>query len=577
MELGLDASMPTYSGGLGVLAGDTLRSAADLHAPMVGVTLLHRRGYFRQHLDTQGGQTESAANWNPDDQLKALPTTVTIQMEGRDVRIRPWRYDLVGVTGHTVPVLFLDTDIDGNNLDDRTLTGQLYGGDARYRFRQEVVLGIGGVAVLEALGIGTDLQFHMNEGHSALLTLALLERVMGSRQVSRAAKKDFEAVRSRCVFTTHTPVPAGHDRFPVDLVRAILGDERTRALERLDCLTEGHLNMTHLALHLSRYINGVAMRHGDVSRDMFPRYPINAITNGVHAITWTSDAIQRLFDRHIAAWRLDNVYLRYALKIPLDEILTAHMEAKRALIEEVDRRAGVRLNEQVFTIGFARRAAEYKRSGLIFKDIERLRAISRQVGEIQIVFGGKAHPHDQPAKELIRSIFRSAQALEPDVAVVYVENYDMQVAKHLVAGADLWLNTPRPPQEASGTSGMKAALNGVPSLSGLDGWWIEGHLENVTGWCFGDCAGCGSDTPGELASLYDKLEAVILPLYYRQPAAYAAIMRSAIAINGSFFNTQRMVLQYLTNAYFPASEPTNNNDHEQSTVPSTTSDTTSQA
>jgi starch phosphorylase len=473
-----------------------------------------------------------------------------------------------------VPVFFLDTDIDGNNLDDRALTGQLYGGDARYRFRQEVVLGIGGVAVLEALGIGTDLQFHMNEGHSALLTLALLERVVAGRQVSRATKKDFESVRSHCVFTTHTPVPAGHDRFPVDLVRAVLGDERTRALERLDCLTEGHLNMTHLALHLSRYINGVAMRHGDVSRDMFPRYPINAITNGVHAITWASEPMRRLFDRHMGAWRLDNVYLRYALKIPLDEILAAHMEAKRTLIEEIDKRLGVRLNERVFTIGFARRAAQYKRADLIFKDLERLRAISRQVGEIQIIFGGKAHPHDEPAKELIRSIYRSSQALEPDVTVVYIENYDMHIAKHLVAGVDLWLNTPRPPQEASGTSGMKAALNGVPSLSGLDGWWIEGHLENVTGWSFGECAGCGSDTPGELASLYHKLEAVILPLYYRQPADYAAIMRSAIAINGSFFNTQRMVLQYLTNAYFPASEPANNNHDSESKVSSAAPGTT---
>ena len=552
MEVGLDPRIPTYSGGLGVLAGDTLRSAADLHVPTVGVTLLHRRGYFRQKLEPSGLQFESPVGWNPSDMLEPLPVVIPITLEGREVRIRPWRYFIEGATGHTIPLYFLDTDVDGNDPWDRTLTGQLYGGDARYRLCQEAVLGLGGLVVLQALGHGPDLQHHMNEGHSSLLTLALLERQTRGRGVRAATEADVEAVRSRCIFTTHTPVPAGHDVFPVDLVAHVLGPERTDALARLGCIQDGKLNMTHLALRFSRYINGVAMQHGEVSRHMFPRFPISAITNGVHAITWTSPPFQKLFDNHISQWRRDNLYLRYALQIPLHEIRATHAEAKQALIQEVERRCGRQLDPGVFTIGYARRATVYKRANLIFTDRERLRGIARDLGGLQILFAGKAHPHDTAGKEMIRSIFEAQANLGDDVRIVFVENYDMELALRYVSGVDLWLNTPRRPQEASGTSGMKAALNGVPSLSVLDGWWVEGHQEGVTGWAFGDCQGCDPDTHAEIASLYDKLEDVILPLYYRRPDEYAKVMRNAIALNGSFFNTQRMLLQYLTNAYFPA-------------------------
>jgi starch phosphorylase len=309
--------------------------------------------------------------------------------------------------------------------------------------------------------------------------------------------------------------------------------------------------MTHLALHFSRYINGVAMLHGEVSRDMFPRFPVNAITNGVHAVTWTSSPFRELFDRHISQWRRDNLYLRYALKIPTDEIRSTHAEAKRALIDEIHKRSGVQLDPDVFTVGYARRATVYKRANLIFSDLERLRRISREVGKLQLVYAGKAHPQDTAGKEIIRSIFAASADLRGDVEIVFLENYDMNLAKKYVAGVDVWLNTPRRPQEASGTSGMKAALNGVPSLSVLDGWWVEGHQAGVTGWAFGDSPGCEPDTPGEVASLYEKLENVIVPLYYREPDEFAKVMRNAIALNGSFFNTQRMLLQYLTNAYFP--------------------------
>ena len=548
MEVGVDPSIPTYSGGLGVLAGDTLRQAADLHVPMVGVTLLQRRGYLQQKLDSAGNQSESPTMWRPEDRLELRQQRASIQLEGREVTIRIWCHLIEGVTGHTIPLYFLDTDVEGNDAWDRSLTGQLYGGDERYRLCQEVVLGVGGLAALRALGHGPDLQHHMNEGHSSLLALALLERHLPDHDVRRATAADVEVVRSRCIFTTHTPVPAGHDVFPVDLVRRILGDDRTDVLERFGCISDGKLNMTTLAMIFSRYINGVAMQHGEVSRNMF-QFPINAITNGVHAVTWTSPPFRELFDRHIPAWRRDNLYLRYALKIPLEAIHATHGEAKARLLAEIENREGLRLDPEVFTIGYARRATVYKRATFIVQDLDRLRHMSKNVGRMQILFAGKAHPSDSGGKEMIRDLFTAAMRLGTDLRIVFLQNYEMELALQLVSGVDLWLNTPRRPQEASGTSGMKAALNGVPSLSVLDGWWVEGHQEGVTGWAFGDSF--EPDSPAELESLYDKLERVIVPLYYRQPLEYAMVMRNAIALNGSFFNTQRMLLQYLTNAYFP--------------------------
>jgi starch phosphorylase len=547
MEIALDPAIPTYSGGLGILAGDTLRAAADLGAPLVAVTLLHRKGYFRQSLDPLGNQTESPEVWPPEVLLEALDPVVTVTIERRPVEVRAWRFRVHGVRGHTVPVYLLDTALPGNDPWDQTLTDCLYGGDLRYRLCQEAILGMGGVAMLDALGAPVE-SFHMNEGHSALLTLALLERRLDGRGLTGATESDVEAVRSKCIFTTHTPVPAGHDRFPRDLVSCVLGEERTAGLEATHCLTDHSLNMTFLALRLSHYINGVAMQHGEVSRGMFPHHPINAITNGVHAVTWTSPAFRELYDRHISGWRQDNLYLRYAIGIPPEEIRATHAVAKRELLRHVHRMLGVELDEQTFTIGFARRSATYKRADLLFSDPGRLRHIAAEVGPFQVIYGGKAHPQDEGGKALIRRVVQAAEALKDSIRVVYVENYDMRWGQLLTSGVDLWLNTPKRPQEASGTSGMKAALNGVPSFSVLDGWWVEGHVEGVTGWSIGDREE-PADESAEATSLYDKLERVILPLYYGRPHAFAEVMRSSIALNGAFFNTQRMVHQYLANAY----------------------------
>lgn len=313
--------------------------------------------------------------------------------------------------------------------------------------------------------------------------------------------------------------------------------------------------MTYLALRCSRYINGVAMRHGELSQSMFPNYPVHSITNGVHAATWTSSHFQELYDRHLPEWRHDNLYLRYAVGIGVKEILRAHLQAKRELLREIKQATGVELSENVATLGFARRAAEYKRAYLLFSDLNRLRAVQKNAGPFQVVFGGKAHPRDESGKAEIRKVFEAAAVLRDAIPVVYVSDYDVRWAKLLTAGVDVWLNTPHRPLEASGTSGMKAALNGVPSLSIRDGWWVEGHFEGVTGWSIGY-----DEDPElrdvEIASLYEKLEHTILPLLYSQPQGYGEIMRSTIAVNGSFFNTQRMLSQYLRDAYYSKSTDT---------------------
>ncbi|MBD3348779.1 MAG: alpha-glucan family phosphorylase [Candidatus Eisenbacteria bacterium] len=555
MEVALDQSMPTYSGGLGVLAGDTLKAAADVRAPLMGITLLYRAGYFRQRLDEEGRQTEEPWEWDPREFLTPLPERASVSIEGRDVAIRPWLFAIEGRDGHQVPVYFLDADLPENDPWDRKLTGTLYGGGPRYRLAQEVILGMGGVAMLRALGHRPRI-FHMNEGHSALLSLSLLAQEVGSEGVATASAEEREGVRSRCVFTTHTPVPAGHDRFPVDLVRRVLGDAETEGLESAGCLRDGELNMTYLGLRCSHYVNGVSMRHEKISEGMFPGYPFDSITNGVHAETWTSKPLAELFDRNVPEWRRDNRYLRYAVSISRDHVMGAHRQAKKLLLDEVKKRTGRALDPEALLAGFARRATLYKRHKLIFRDLERLRSIARWAGPMQLVFSGKAHPKDDAGKEVIRDVYRAAAELEGDIPVVYLEDYDVRLGALLTSGVDLWLNTPRKPQEASGTSGMKAALNGVPSLSVLDGWWIEGHVEGVTGWSVGDPWNVESDDERESDSLYEKLEGAILPLFHNRPDEYARVMRSAIALNGSFFNAQRMISQYVENAYLEEDERT---------------------
>lgn len=568
--------MPSYSGGLGVLAGDTIRAAADLRLPMVAVSLLYRKGYFTQRLAEDGSQTEEPVEWRVEDFLTEEAARASVPLENRRVELRCWRYSAKGVRGAEVPIYFLDADLPSNAESDRNLTGTLYGGDSYYRLCQEVLLGMGGVRMLRALGYVDLTRYHMNEGHAALLALELLGEEAQKAGRTSIRGEDIEKVRSRCVFTTHTPVPAGHDRFPVefltrvfpkhtgfvDLKDALSADLMKRVLQveqNFSDLKEAArggatLNLTQLALGLSTYVNGVAKQHGETSRQMFPEVPIEAITNGVHAGTWTSPSFQNLFDRYTPSWREDNYSLRGALGLPAEEVWTAHLLAKHELLEVVRKKTGLNFDVEVFTIGFARRATGYKRADLILADLDRLRQIAKNAGQFQIIYAGKAHPNDAGGKDIIRRIFHAKKALRKTVPVVFLDDYNLDLGGKITSGVDLWLNTPQFPLEASGTSGMKAALNGVPSLSILDGWWVEGHIEGVTGWSIGEsrrAAGGGAvtDNAAEADSLYSKLEGVILPMYYNERGRFLEVMQHAIAINGSFFNTQRMLQQYITDAY----------------------------
>lgn len=544
MEIGIDSKIPTYSGGLGILAGDTIKSCADLNVPLVAVTLLYRKGYFYQKLDDQGQQQELPCEWNPKDLLTLLPKKVSVTVENRPVFIQAWQYRVTGVTGYCVPVIFLDTDIARNSDYDRSLTDYLYGGDEKYRLAQEIILGIGGVRILKELGYHRISRYHMNEGHASLLTLELLNE----RKRNHEPIWDIDRVKRMCVFTTHTPVPAGHDQFSYDLVRQVLGE--SMPIDFLKNLGgEDRLNMTFLALNLSHYVNGVAKEHGKVSREMFPGYSIDSITNGTHTTTWVCESFKKLYDKYIHGWRNDPFSLRYALSIPKEEIWNAHQEAKKKLLDYVNEKMNAGMDYGTLTIGFARRATAYKRADLVFFDTNRLVNISQNVGKIQLVFAGRAHPKDWPGKELIKRIVSVSKELKDSIKIVYLENYDMELGKMFVSGVDLWLNTPRKPREASGTSGMKAAHNGIPSLSILDGWWIEGCMEGLTGWSIGSASDIESVDERNAHSLYEKLQKVIIPLFYNNRDNWVDIMRHSIAINASFFNTHRMVQQYVLDAY----------------------------
>ena len=548
MEVAADPRMPTYSGGLGVLAGDMLRSCADLKIPIVGVSLLYWKGYFDQTLDEWGNQHERPVTWDPKTVLRVLPTTVQVTFENRSLAIRAWQYDIVGSTGYVVPLLLLDTNLPENGPRDRELTSWLYGGDDQDRLAQEIVLGIGGLRMLRDLGYTELERFHMNEGHAALLTLELLR----TTKPTGAAEWDFNTAKSRCIFTTHTPVSAGHDQFSYDLVRKEIGD--FVPLEILQMLGgRDRLNMTLLGLNLSKYVNGVAKKHGEVSQQMFPGHSIDSITNGVHSTTWTCESFKALYDRHIPGWVNDPFSLRYAISIPNSEIWAAHVEAKQRLLHEVCTRTGVQFSRNALTIGFARRATLYKRADLVLSDPNQLRDIAKHVGPVQFIFAGKAHPKDEPGKEVIRRVVQVAKQLQNEIVILYLEDYDMFLAQLLTAGVDLWLNTPLRPLEASGTSGMKAAHNGVPSLSVLNGWWIEGHIEGVTGWSIGprpiESSQEGDVNTRDGTELYQKLRWVIAPLYFQHQEQWIDVMRHTIAFNASFFNTHRMVQQYAANAY----------------------------
>lgn len=530
MEIGLNENIPTYSGGLGILAGDHIKSAADLSLPLIAVTLLYKRGYFIQTINPMGAQEELYPYFDPRAFMEPLPFKVTIKISGRDVHIGVWKHNQVGIKGR-VPVYFLDTDLPVNAPEDRLITQFLYGGDNHTRICQEAVLGIGGYLALKRLerGITT---YHMNEGHAVFLTLALLQEFNG----------DEDAVRQKCVFTTHTPVPAGHDKFSYDLAGKTIGTylpNNIRVLAGQDLL-----NTTVLALNLSRGHNGVSELHGEVSREMFPGFNIGHVTNGVHHLSWTGDEFKALFDEYLPTWREQPQVLAEAHSIPDDAIKQAKRHAKKRLISYINSVSGAGFTDELLTICFARRAAAYKRATLIFSDLEYLFNLS--FDRVQFIFAGKAHPQDNAGKGLIKEIVNLAKQYENKIRLVFVSNYNIWLAGLMTQGTDVWLNTPRRPREASGTSGMKVCFNGGINMSVLDGWWREGCRNRLNGWAIGD----DEDQSDEAAAadLYQDLDDMVTT-YYANPKQWLNIMKNSIADLTPVFNTHRMVMEYVHKYY----------------------------
>ncbi len=547
MEIALRPEIHTYSGGLGVLAGDTARSAADLGLPVVFVSIISRQGYIHQEIDSSGHQVHRPDPWNPFDWCVSLPAKVAIELDGRRVWIRPWLYECKGALRKPVPVILLDTDLDENSAQDRGITDHLYGGDAAYRLKQEAVLGIGGFRILQALGFSIN-TYHLNEGHAAFLTMELLRQYPRRTNLLQPTGRKYDAspVLTRCLFTTHTPVEAGHDRFNYDLVGRILPN--LIDLNELRIYAGDDMcNMTKLALNLSGFVNGVAARHAETTQHMFPGYKVSAITNGIHAARWAHPVFSKLFNARIPNWQVEPELLFHADHLPDEEVWRAKQTAKSDLIDLVTEATGVELDPEVPIIGYARRMTAYKRPSLLLHDLDRLRSIAKKL-PMQFVFAGKAHPADTEGGEVIKLIQSRSATLAPEIRMAFLPNYNTQSAQLLVAGADVWLNTPRPPLEASGTSGMKAALNGTLNLSTIDGWWVEAWIEDVTGWAVGTDTSTESDID-HANSLYAKLEGKILPTYLNDRARWTWMMKQSIAKIAPYFNSHRMMRRYANDAY----------------------------
>lgn len=553
MEIMLETDIPTYAGGLGVLAGDLLRSCADLEVPACGVSLVYSGNNFSQVINTDGSQAFKPQEWQKSDHLTKLPQRIELEIQKTRVVVECWRFDMVGQNGFVVPVYLLDTDIAENEQWARDITKNLYGGNGDTRLSQEIVLGIGGVKMLRELGYQKIKAYHMNEGHSALVPLALLEE----------HNYQNEEVKKLCAFTTHTPVPEGHDHFDYQTAQRLAGKYLPWHIK--DIATPQNLSMTHLALNMSAISFAVSKKHQQVSQNMFPEYKIDSITNGVHHPNWTNPVIQDLLNKFIPNWQLKPELLKDAPKnIPDDALSEAHQLCKKELISYVNKHlTSVSTQyekenpqpEDVFdydtlTIALARRPVAYKRPLLLYSDLERFIRIG--VGKIQIIQCGKSHPSDNVSQGFVREIIKISKKLRTILKIVYLENYSPRVARMLVSGCDVWLNTPRRPLEASGTSGMKAALNGVINFSVQDGWWIEGYqMQPLSGFSIGplDESLVPVNHDAEDANdLYEKLENEIIPMYYDHHSEWLKRMKYAITL-GSYFNTHRAIKEYIEKAW----------------------------
>jgi starch phosphorylase len=541
MEIGLDSNIPTYSGGLGVLSGDTIRSAADLEIPMVGICLCYSAGYFYQMFNEFGEQKEFEVKWNFFYEFERVDKPIKMQIEDKEMKVSAWLYKVIGQSGHIIPIYLLTTDVEGNADWQRKLTAALYDSTHKWnRIVQEMILGIGGVKLLKSLGYNNIEVYHINEGHGSFATLELLDQHKGN----------INEVKKHVAFTTHTPIPAGHDKFDYNLVNQVFQERLPKNIKQLAGKDE--LNMTLLAMNLSNFRNGVSKKHGEITREMFPDYEIDHITNGIHLPFWVSKPIRKIFDKKWPNWKSVPSVLQNAIEIDDLELFDAHIENKFNLIDYQKNHSWNLLDEELITIGFARRFATYKRATLLFQDMDRLGKICKT--NVQFIFAGKAHPKDEGGKKYIKDIFEAGGYLYDNygVKVVLMENYNMDLAHMLVSGVDVWLNTPERYREASGTSGMKAALNGVLNFSIQDGWWMEGYKMNpMAGWSIGpdDSDPNANNNDGDIDAnhIYELIEKEIIPTYmnhddwiYRQ--------KNAIAL-AAYFNTHRMMQEYAEKAY----------------------------
>ncbi len=528
-EVGLNEEIKTYSGGLGILAGDTIKAMADLEVPLCAVTLLYKNGYFKQEIK-EDWQIELNDTWDYENILKDTGKECQVNIKNENIIVKIWKYEYTGVTGHIVPIYFLDTNHKDNPQWAKDLTDHLYVGD---RMAQELVLGIGGYRALNSLEHNSIQKFHMNEGHSSFLTLEMYKDL--------GKKEGFEDshVKERCIFTTHTPIPAGHDKFDYESFYKYIEGEKDLAPWHMKQLAgEDRLNMTKLALSLSNYANAVSRRHAEVTREMFPQNEIDYVTNGIHASTWASPKMSSVFDRYIPGWREDSTKLKSIFKVPNSEIYKAHQESKEDLINFVNEHniVGCKLDPKILTIGFARRFIQYKDAELIFSNLDNLKRLGHRV---QFIFAGKAHKNDNQGKEIMKRIIDKAKELKDFISIAFVENYNISIAKKLVSGSDMWLNTPIPPNEASGTSGMKGAINGCLHFSRLDGWSIESYEMNGGGFPISD-----------YSDFITSLEYKIIPMFYADNrTSWLEEMKLSIGNSGSYFNTHRMVKEYLEKGY----------------------------
>jgi glycogen phosphorylase len=536
MEFGLQSDMKTYCGGLGILSGDIFKSTTDLGYQMVGFSLLCKEGYFKQSINGDE-QTEEPDIWDHNKLLNRLDPIYKLELINRTINYQLLQYNYTSpISNTTNSIYFIDTDLDSNTLEIRNISKSIYPPDKNVWYLQQFLLGLATPQIAHNLNLNVDI-YHLNESHAVSLALALMK-----------IHNDVTKVRESLVFTTHTPLEGANQKMNIDLLQTYLKQDLIDIIPK-ELIIDNTVNYTSLAIHFAKVSNAVAKRHKQVTTQMYPDKDIKYITNGVHIPTWACDGLAKIYDQYLGNWRIDNNALRMVGVIPDQLLWDNHMNNKSNLVSFLESIGYEEFDKHAFTIGFARRTTGYKRADFVLTQVDRLRSIAKKYGKLQIVFSGKAYPTDIEGKALVHKLLQATKLSDENLKIAFIPDYDMDIAKKIILGVDLWLNNPLPPLEASGTSGMKASLNGIPNFSILDGWWVEGHLEGQTGWNIGKdlCVGDSCQLI-EIEDLYSKLENQIYESWTDRKA-WSRIIKSCIALNGTYFNTNRVVQEYFLISY----------------------------